>query len=91
MEREKKKQKNKRYFYSVVEEGIQNPKYFGFSGGRIEINDTKSKSPYPIAEARFLIPEEFTDGFRETFDSKESDLPIIINWGKELYGRKEIV
>ncbi len=85
MKSRKKKQKDKRYFYSVVEEGIQNPEYFGYRGGRIEITDNKSKSPYPIAEAKFLIPEEFIEGFRETFDFKESDLPIIINWGEELY------
>ena len=68
-----------------MEEGIQNPEYFGYRGGRIEITDTKSDSSYPIAEARFLIPKEFIVGFRETFDFKESNLPIIINWGKELY------
>ncbi len=72
--------KQKRFFYNIVEETIQNPNYCGYCGGRVEVYDKKSASPYPIYEARFLIPEEFMSGFRELFDFKESDLPIMINW-----------
>jgi hypothetical protein len=72
--------KEKRYLYSVVEEMIQNPAYFGYRGGRVEVFDNKSKSGYAVFEARFLIPEEFMDGFRELFDFKKSDLPIMIRW-----------
>jgi len=74
------KKKSKRYFISVVEEMIQNPDYFGYRGGRIEIYDNESDSPYAIYEARFLIPEEFIEGFRELFDFKETDKLIYINW-----------
>ena len=74
----------KRYFFSVVEEAIQNPDYFCYRGGRIEVYDNQSKSNYGIAEYRFMIPEEFINGFRETFDFKESDLPIMIKWDMEI-------
>jgi len=80
----------KRYFYSIVEEAIQNPEYFGYRGGRIEVFDNQSKSSYPIAEYRFLIPEEFIDGFRETFDFKESDLPVMIKWDMEIIKNNEV-
>jgi len=71
--------KRKRYFFSVIEEGIQNPKFAGYKGGRIEVYDRKSKSGYACYEARFLIPQEFIDIFRDTWDFKESDkMPYII-------------
>jgi hypothetical protein len=31
--------KKKRYFFSVVEEMVMNPKYKGYRGGRIEVYD----------------------------------------------------
>ena len=72
--------KNKRYFFSVVEEMIMNPKYDGYRGGRIEVRDRKGKSDYACYEARFLIPEEFMDTFRELWDLKESDKMPYIHW-----------
>lgn len=72
--------KQKRYFYSVVEEGVMNPAYFGYAGGRIEVTDTKSKSAYPKYEARFLIPEELMPGFRDWIDFKSSNKKIFIRW-----------
>lgn len=72
--------RKKRYYFSVVEEGIQNPKFYGYRGGRIEVYDRKSKSAYPCYEARFLIPAEFIDKFRDTWDFKESDKMPYIVW-----------
>ena len=74
------KKKNKRFFYSVVEEGITNPDYYGYRGGRIEVTDRKDRKGYPVYEARFMIPEELMDGFRDWIDFKESDKPIYIRW-----------
>ena len=68
--------KKKRYFFSVVEEMIMNPKFDGYRAGRIEIYDRKGES----REARFLIPEEFMDALRELWDSKESDKMPYIQW-----------
>ncbi len=72
--------KRKRYFFSVVEEGIMNPKYKAYRGGRIEIYDKKDKKGYACYEARFLVPEEFMDSFRELWDFKESDKMPFIRW-----------
>jgi hypothetical protein len=72
--------KKKRYFFSVVEEMVMNPQYKGYRGGRIEVYDRKEKSGYACYEARFLIPEEFMDDFRKTWDFKESDKMPYIRW-----------
>ncbi len=72
--------KKKRYFFSVVEEMIMNPKYKDYRGGRIEVYDKKNKRGYACYEARFLIPEEFIDAFRKTWDFKESDRMPFIRW-----------
>ena len=76
------RKKERRFFFSVIEEGIMNPDYKGYRGGRVEWFDKKDKSAksYASGEARFFIPEEFMGGFRELFDFKESDLPIMIDW-----------
>ena len=74
------KNKTKKYFFNVIEEGIQNPDYFGYCGGRIEVYDRDSDTGYAIYEARFLIPEELMGAFRETFDFKESDKMPFIKW-----------
>lgn len=63
---------------SVVEEAIMNPEYAWARGGRVEIYDRKSESGYAIEEYRFLIPGELFEGFRETFDFKETDHPVYI-------------
>ena len=72
--------KGKRYFFSVIEEAVMNPKYENFRGGRIEIYDRKDKTRYACYEARFLIPVEFMDSFREVWDFKESDEMPYIRW-----------
>lgn len=78
----------KKYFFNIIEEAVQNPDFYGFRGGRIEVYDRDSKSPYAMEEYRFLIPDEFMDAFREVFDFKESDLPIQIDWN--MFNREEI-
>lgn len=73
--------KMKRYFFSVIEEMVLNPDFAGYRAGRIEVTDNLSKSAYPVVyEARFLVPEEFYEGFRAVFDFKESDLMPRITW-----------
>lgn len=74
--------KKKRYFFNVVEEMIMNPQYKGCRGGRIEVYNRKEKSGYACYEARFLIPEEFMDGFRKLWDFKEADKMPYIRWDK---------
>ncbi|MBW2046662.1 MAG: hypothetical protein JRI96_17610 [Deltaproteobacteria bacterium] len=68
--------KKKRYFFSVVEEMVMNPKFDGYRAGRIEIYDRRGET----REARFLIPEEFMDDFRKIWDSKEPDKMPYIQW-----------
>lgn len=72
--------KKKRYFFSVVEEMVMSPQYKGYRGGRIEVYDRKEKSGHACYEARFLIPEEFMDGFRKLWEFKESDKMPYIRW-----------
>ena len=61
----------KRFFLSVVEEGIMNRHFFGFSGGRIEIYDENSDSPYALTEIRFFLPDWMAHHFREMLDFKK--------------------
>lgn len=75
--------KKKRYFFSVIEEGILNPKYKGWRGGRIEVYDRKDKTGYACYEARFFLPEEFYLPFREIWDFKDSDKMPFIRWDYE--------
>ena len=79
----------KRFFINVVEECIQNPKYFGYRGGRLELYDEKSNTGYAIYEGRFLIPEELIEKFRECFDFVEVDkLPYLRFDMEELENKK---
>jgi hypothetical protein len=78
----------KRYFFSVVEECIMNSDYEGYRGGRIEVYDNQDDSGYAIGEARFFIPEEFIEGFRNLFDFKESDKEIFIDWDMSKWQKK---
>ena len=70
----------KRYFFSVVEEMIMNEKAEKFCAGRIEVRDNTDDREYACYEARFLIPREFMDDFREMWDFKESDVMPYIHW-----------
>ncbi len=57
-----------------------NPEYKGYRGGRIEVYDREDKRGYACYEARFLIPEEFIEDFRNTRDFKESDKMPFMRW-----------
>lgn len=72
--------KKKRYFFSVIEEGIKDTKYKSFRRGRIEVYDSKSKNDYAIYEAKFLVPMKFMNSFRKVWDFKESDEMPFIHW-----------
>jgi hypothetical protein len=72
----------KRFYYTITEEMVQNPEYFGYRGGRIEVWDATSKSKYP-SEYRFFIPEELMDGFRKLLEGFESDKSVRIDMNME--------
>lgn len=73
-----KKLKKGRYFFSVIEEMVQNPEYAWGRGGRIEVYE--EGQGYAIFEARFFLPKEFATKFREVFDFKSSDHMPMIRW-----------
>jgi hypothetical protein len=82
----------KRLMYSVIEEGIQNPDFAGYRGGRVEVYDENDpvcqKFGYASYEARFMIPTELMEKFREFCDFAESDKPIYIDWRyPDVFGR----
>ena len=83
MKKIKQIKQTKRYFFSVVEEVVMNPDYQWGRGGRIEVYDNKCKDGYAIYEARWFLPIEFADKFREVFDFKESDRLPYINWNQK--------
>lgn len=61
----------KNIFISFIEEGIMNPKYHGFVGGRIEVHRREDKG-YHSEEIRFFTDEvEKFEAFREEYDMKE--------------------
>jgi len=72
----------KRYFYTFTEEMIMNREYDGYFGGRIEVYDRKSESPYAVYEGRVFLPRECYSKFRECFDMLESDAGMMMkmNW-----------
>jgi hypothetical protein len=72
------KKKEKRYFFNVVEECVMNPKYQWGRGGRIEVSEVGHD--YPIYEARFFLPCEFMEKFRDTFDFESSNHMPMISW-----------
>lgn len=61
----------RRYFISFIEECIQNPEFYDYVGGRIEITDELSDRFYATNEIRFFTNkiDEFYD-FRERWDFK---------------------
>ena len=62
--------KKGKYFLSFIEEGIFNPKYFEYAGGRIEVFvDTEQ---YNIEEIRFFCKRtKEWDNFRGEYDFKD--------------------
>lgn len=80
----KRKNKGKRWWCSVIEECVMNPEFQQFRGGRIECFDQWSDSPYNVYEARWLVPCEIADTFRDLFDFKEFDDLPYINFNYEI-------
>jgi hypothetical protein len=77
----------KKYFFNVIEEAVQNQKYQWGRGGRIEVYENGKR--YAIYEARFFIPSEFFDVFREVFDFKSSNYMPTIMWDCEKHGEEK--
>ena len=75
----KVKKQTKRFFFSVIEE-FWNGQRQDLHGGRIEMYDDKSKSSYATEEFRFILPDEFYYKFREIFDGKFTNKPILIDF-----------
>jgi len=73
--------KGKKYWFNVIEEAIMNENAKYFAGGRIAVFERDKQ--YAVYEARFWIPIEFMDAFREVFDFKESDHMPMIRWDYE--------
>ncbi len=61
--------KKRTYFISFVEEGILNPDYEGYVGGRVEVRDDINE--YAIEEIRFFTNKKSWNSFREKWDFKE--------------------
>jgi len=64
----------KRFFISFIEEGIMNPKYYGYTGGRIEVYDNEDTDGdgYAIEEIRFFCPRtKKYDDFRDAWDFQD--------------------
>lgn len=72
----KKAKLKKEYFFSVVEEMIMNPDFYGVRAGRIEIYDPDEQ--YPIDEIRFILPEEIYEDFREAIDFKKTNVKFYL-------------
>lgn len=59
---------SKRVFLSFIEEGIMNPKYHGYVGGRIEVSHPGDT--YPSEEIRFFTKDLDFYKFRDEWDMK---------------------
>jgi hypothetical protein len=54
------------FWLSFIEEGVLNPKYEGYVGGRVEVYDNKSE--WAIEEIRFWTKDKGWYKFREKWD-----------------------
>lgn len=50
-----------KYFLSFIEEAVMNPRYEGYTAGRLEIYDDANGGPYALREVRFFTRDQ--DGF----------------------------
>ncbi len=57
------------FWLSFIEEGIFNPKYEGYVGGRVEVYSKGSN--YAIEEIRFFTNKKSWNSFRDKWDFKE--------------------
>jgi len=73
--------KEKEFYFSVVEEGIQNEefikKYPDYAGGRIEI--WHKDEPYDVEEIRLLLPRKIFNKIRNALEMAEMDYFQIAN------------
>jgi len=71
----KTKRLKKEFFFSVVEEAIQNEEFIqkhpNFGGGRIEI--WHKDEPYDVEEIRLCLPREMFEKVRDALDFQEVD------------------
>ena len=74
------KAKKKRYYCSVVGQGVMNPLYFDYESFRVEIYDSKRKDGYAVDEASFLVPTDLAEPLRSIFEEYESDVMPVIHW-----------
>ena len=72
---------SKRYTYSIVGMGIFSLLGKIYEGGRIEINDRKNDSGYPINEASYFIAKSDFEPFYKFFKDLETDYPIQLSFG----------
>lgn len=61
--------KEKKYYFTITEEGIMNPDFYGFRGGRIEVLHPDGQ--YAFCEFRFFLPERMIEKFRELIEGEE--------------------
>jgi hypothetical protein len=60
-----------KYFITFTEEGIFNPNYFDYTGGRMEVYI--ESEPYAINEIRFFTNKKDWWKFRDKWECKEVD------------------
>ncbi len=71
------------YFISFVEEGIFNPKYDNYAGGRVEIYSPKEQ--YAIEEVRFFtIINDNWIKFRDKWDFKNITIKQLLELKKTI-------
>ena len=68
----------KRFSFEITEELVMNPKFSGYSAGRIELWDSQSESSHPREEYRFMLPSDLIVKFRELFENYSTDLKLKI-------------
>jgi hypothetical protein len=81
-----KKTSKKNIFISFIEEGIMNPTYHGYIGGRIEVSHPGDI--YPSEEIRFFTKDTEFYKFRDEWDMKNvalQDLRSLKRIVKEKY------
>lgn len=68
-----------RYFLNFVEEGIMNPRWYGYVAGRVEVTDEQSESGFSMCEYRFFTDKVKTFMFfRNAFDFKYVCYPVLM-------------
>lgn len=72
-----------KYFISFIEEGIFNPKYFDYAGGRMEVY--LETEQYNIDEIRFFTKRNKSwNDFRDKYDFKDVSKALLSKITKEI-------